>query len=53
MYDAQGKILGLTTVDWSFENLNKLLGQFDITKSSYTALIDLPNSKIVFYPDKN
>lgn len=52
MYDAQGKILGLTTVDWSFENLNKLLGQFDITKSSYTALIDLPNSKIVFYPDK-
>ena len=53
MYDSSGKILGLTTVDWSFEDLNKLLGQFDITKSSYTTLIDLPNSKIVFYPDKN
>ena len=52
MYDSNGKILGLTTVDWSFEDLNKLLGQFDITKSSYTTLIDLPNSKIVFYPDK-
>ena len=52
MYDSSGKILGLTTVDWSFEDLNKLLGQFDITKSSYTTLIDLPNSKIVFYPDK-
>ena len=52
MYDSQGKILGLTTVDWSFEDLNKLLGQFAITKSSYTTLIDLPNSKIVFYPDK-
>ena len=53
MYDSNGKILGLTTVDWSFEDLNKLLGQFDITKSSYTTLIDLLNSKIVFYPEKN
>jgi tetratricopeptide (TPR) repeat protein len=52
MYDSEGKLLGLTTVDWSFEDLNKLLGQFDITKNSYTTLIDLPNSKIVFYPDK-
>lgn len=51
MYDKDGSILGVSTVDWTFEDLNKLLGQFDITKNSYTTLIDLPNSKIVFYPD--
>ena len=52
MYDRDGKVLGISTVDWTLEDLNKLLGQFDITKSSYTALIDLPNSKIIFYPDQ-
>ncbi len=53
MYDENNRILGITTVDWTFENLHKLLNQFSITKSSYTVLIDSANSKIVFHPKKD
>jgi HAMP domain-containing protein len=53
MYDENNRILGISTVDWTFENLHKLLNQFSITKSSYTVLIDSTNSKIVFHPKKD
>ena len=53
MYDLNGKILGITTVDWTLEDLTKLLSQFNLTKNSYTTLIDINSSKIVFHPNKN
>ncbi len=53
MYDSFGKILGITTVDWTLEDLTKLLSQFQITKNSYVTLSEISSSKIIFHPDKN
>ena len=52
MYDqASGKLIGISTVDWTFEDLQKLLSQFNITKSSYTVLLH-SDGKIVYHPNK-
>lgn len=53
MYDSFGKILGITTVDWTIEDLSKLLNQFQITKNSYVTLADINSSKIIFHPNVN
>jgi serine phosphatase RsbU (regulator of sigma subunit) len=51
MYDENNKIIGVSSVDWTFEDLHKLLSQFNITKSSYTTLMH-SEGKIVYHPNK-
>jgi len=49
MYDRNGKIIGMSTVDWSLSDIQKFLGDAKITKNSYAILIDKSSEKILYH----
>jgi methyl-accepting chemotaxis protein len=51
MYDKNGKIIGLSTVDWSLSDIQKFLESAKITKNSYAILIDRNSGKILYHRD--
>lgn len=51
IHNEKDHIIGVSTVDWSIDQFNKLLSTFHITKSSYATLIDSNNGSILYHKD--
>ncbi len=49
MFDAQKRIIGISTVDWSLSEILKFLNDIRITPNSKTFLADLGSKKIISY----
>ena len=51
MYDKQGWIIGVSTVDWTLESTQKLLKDFRITPGSFAVLIEKKSGRVLYHPD--
>ncbi len=51
MYDQNGKIIGVTTVDWSPEKFKELLKNFKLSDKSFSVLFDKKSGSFLYHPD--
>lgn len=49
MYDTQKRMIGISTVDWSLDEIIKFLNRIRITPNAKTFLADLGSGKIISY----
>ncbi len=52
MYDREGKILGVSTTDWTLDLIKKALDTISFTPNSFVFLVDSKTGKMLYSSDK-
>ena len=50
MYDKDDKVLGLSTVDFSLENLKEMVGKMTVTPNSFPFAVDMSSGLLIAFP---
>lgn len=50
MYDKQGKVIGISTVDFSLENLKEMVDKMTVTPNSFPFAVDMSSGLLIAFP---